>query len=165
MILIIIVLLPLQLMSIEKDTKQKRSKNPYNQVTGNLLFTTRWILNKHAKILKPFNLTEQQYNVLKILRERHPEAASVKFILNGMVDQMSNASRLVDKLATKGLIQRAKSLDDFRSVDIFLNEKGFALMDELALVMNDYENSSCGLTESEVELFNSLLLKLRNFNY
>ena len=110
-------------MSIERDIKQKKFKNPYNKVTVNVMFTTAWILNKYAKILKPYNLTEQQYNVLKILRECYPKPANVNYILEGMIDKMSNASRLVDKLVLKNLVKKVKSKYDLRSVDILLTEK------------------------------------------
>jgi DNA-binding MarR family transcriptional regulator len=149
-------------MSIEKDIKQKSFKNPYNKVTVNVMFTTGWLLNKYAKILKPYNLTEQQYNVLKILRECYPQSSTVNYILEGMIDKMSNASRLVDKLVSKELVKKVKSQFDLRSVDILLTEKGIALMDELSIVMNRYENSFYGLDEKEIKLLNLLLEKLRS---
>ena len=149
-------------MSIEKDIKQKHFKNPYNKVTVNVMFTTSWILSKYAKILKPYNLTEQQYNVLKILRECYPQSANVNYILEGMIDKMSNASRLVDKLVLKNLVKKVKSQYDLRSVDILLTEKGIDLMNELSIVMDNYEKSYYGLDEKEVNLLNILLEKLRN---
>ncbi len=152
-------------MSIEKEIKQKSFKNPYNKVTVNVMFTTGWILNKYAKILKPYNLTEQQYNVLKILRECSPTSASINYILERMIDRMSNASRLVDKLVSKKLVRKVKSQYDLRSVDILLTEKGVALMDELTIIVGNYENSFYGLDEKEIKLLNILLEKLRNNQY
>lgn len=151
-------------MSIEKDIKQKKFKNPYNKVTVNIMFTSGWLLNKYAKILKPYNLTEQQYNVLKILRESHPKCATVNFILDGMIDKMSNASRLVDKLVLKKMVKKVKSKYDLRSVDIMLTEKGIELMDELLLIMYDHENTFYGLNDHEVGLLTSLLDRLRENN-
>ena len=148
-------------MSIEKDIKQKKFNNPYNKLTVNVMFTTGWLLNKYAKILRPFNLTEQQYNVLKILGESYPKPATVNFILEGMIDEMSNASRLVDKLVSKDLVKKVKSNYDLRSVDILLTQKGITLLNELTLVMSEYDNSHCGLDESEISLLNTLLEKLR----
>jgi DNA-binding MarR family transcriptional regulator len=146
-------------MSIEKEIKQKSFKNPYNKLTVNVMFTTGWLLNKYAKILKPYNLTEQQYNVLKILRECYPKSANVNFILERMLDKMSNASRLVDKLVSKKLVKKVKSIFDLRSVDIILTEKGIKLMDELTLIITEYESSLYGLDEKEIKLLNSLLEK------
>lgn len=149
-------------MSIEKDIKQKKFNNPYNKLTVNVMFTSGWLLREYAKILKPYNLTEQQYNVLKTLRESHPQAATVNYILEGMIDKMSNASRLVDKLVSKELIKKVRSNQDLRSVDILLTKKGITLLNELTIVMNEYDNSFCGLSESEISLLNTLLEKLRN---
>ena len=149
-------------MSIEKEIKQKVFKNPYNKVTVNVMFTTGWLLTKNSKILKPYNLTEQQYNVLKILRECYPQSANVNFILERMIDKMSNASRLVDKLVLKGLVKKVKSLYDLRSVDILLTEEGIKLADELIVKVTEYENSFYGLNDKEIKLLNVLLEKLRN---
>lgn len=149
-------------MSIEKDIKQEKFKNPYNKVTVNVMFTTVWILNKYAKILKPYNLTEQQYNVLKILRECYPQSANVNYILEGMIDIMSNVSRLVDKLVLKNLVKKVKSKYDLRSVDILLTDKGINLVNEISTIMENYEKSQHGLDDEEVYLLNSLLEKLRN---
>lgn len=149
-------------MSIEKDIKQKHFKNPYNKVTVNVMFTNGWLLNEYAQILKPFNLTEQQYNVLKILRECHPRVATVNYILERMIDKMSNASRLVDKLVLKDLVKKFKSKYDLRSVDVILTEKGIKLMDELTNVIDEHEDSFIGLNEKETKLLNFLLEKLRN---
>ena len=149
-------------MSIEKDIKQEKFKNPYNKVTVNVMFTTVWILNKYAKILKPYNLTEQQYNVLKILRECYPQSANVNYILEGMIDKMSNVSRLVDKLVLKNLVKKVKSKYDLRSVDILLTDKGINLVNEISTIMENYEKSQHGLDDKEVYLLNYLLEKLRN---
>ena len=149
-------------MSIEKDIKQEKFKNPYNKVTVNVMFTTVWILSKYAKILKPYNLTEQQYNVLKILRVCYPQSANVNYILEGMIDKMSNVSRLVDKLVLKNLIKKVKSKYDLRSVDILVTVKGINLVNEISIIMENYENSQYGLDDKEVYLLNSLLEKLRN---
>ena len=149
-------------MSIEKDIKQEKFKNPYNKVTVNVMFTTVWILNKYAKILKPYNLTEQQYNVLKILRECYPQSANVNYILEGMIDKMSNVSRLVDKLVLKNLVKKVKSKYDLRSVDILLTDKGINLVNEISTIMENYEKSQHGLDDKEVYLLDYLLEKLRN---
>jgi DNA-binding MarR family transcriptional regulator len=148
-------------MSIEKDIKQKKFKNPYNKVTVNIMFTTGWLMNKYSKILKPFNLSEQQYNVLKILQESHPQPVTVNHIIKCMIDKMSNASRLVDKLVAKDLVKKVKSIYDLRSVNVLLTEKGLILVKELTIVINDFENSLTGLTIEEVDKLFLLLSKLR----
>jgi DNA-binding MarR family transcriptional regulator len=148
-------------MSIEKEIKQKTFRNPYHKVTVNMMYTNGWLVNKYAKILKPYNLTDQQFKVLKILRECFPHPCSVNFIIEGMIDKMSNVSRLVDKLVAKKLAIRVKSVYDLRSVNVILTEKGKLLIEELNVLVNDYENSFFGLEESEIILLNNFLEKLR----
>jgi DNA-binding MarR family transcriptional regulator len=79
-----------------------------------------------------------------------------------MIDKMSNVSRLVDKLVSKDLAKKVRSNCDLRSVDILLTEKGIALLAELTTIMDEYDDSFCGLNESEISLINTLLEKLRN---
>jgi DNA-binding MarR family transcriptional regulator len=148
-------------MSIEKEIKQRNFRNPYHKVTVNMMYTNGWLVNKYAKILKPYNLTDQQFKVLKILRECYPQTCTVNYIIEGMIDKMSNVSRLVDKLVAKDLAIRVKSVFDLRSVNILLTEKGKLLIEELIIMVNDYENSFFGLEESEIILLNKFLEKLR----
>jgi DNA-binding MarR family transcriptional regulator len=147
-------------MSIEKDIKQKKFKNPYHRVTVNMMYTNGWLINKHSKILKPYNLTEQQFKVLKILLENYSQACSVNFIIERMIDKMSNVSRLVDKLVIKKLVIKVKSNYDLRSVNIILTEKGKNMVEELITIINNYEEFFYGLEESEINLLNKLLEKL-----
>ncbi len=149
-------------MSIEKDINQKKFRNPYHKVTINMMYTNSWLINKYAKILRPYNLTDQQFKVLKILRENHPQACSVNYIIEGMVDKMSNVSRLVDKLVAKKLVTKVKSTFDLRSVNVVLTEKGKFIIEELLIVVDDYENSFFGLEVSEIFLLNKFFEKLKS---
>ena len=148
-------------MSIENDIKQKTFKNLYNKVTVNIMFTSGWLTNSYAKILKPYNLTEQQYNVLEILQKCYPQVATVNYIIEGMIEKMSNASRLVDKLVLKGLVEKVKSKYDLRSVDVILTEKGITLLDKLSKVIYEHEISTHTLDDNEINILNALLEKLK----
>jgi DNA-binding MarR family transcriptional regulator len=148
-------------MSIENEINQKKFKNAFHKVTVNIMFTNGWLAQKYSKILSPYNLTDQQFRVLKILRKNHPHACTINFIIEGMVDKMSNVSRLVDKLVTKKLVIKVKSPFDSRSVNILLTEKGKLMIDELTVLINDYENSFFGLEEKEINTLNELFEKLR----
>ena len=148
-------------MSIEKDIKQNSFRNPFHKLTVNIMYTNGWLLNKYAKILRPYNLTEQQFKVLRILRECYPQACTVNYIIEGMIDKMSNVSRLVDKLVAKKLAIKVKSIYDLRSVNIKLTEKGKLLTEELNKIVDEYENSFFGLEETENTLLKNLLERLR----
>jgi DNA-binding MarR family transcriptional regulator len=148
-------------MSIEKDIKQKTFKNPYNKLTVNLMYTNGWLTNQYAKILKPYNLTEQQSYVLKILRDNYPQSVTVNYIIENMIDEMSNVSRLVDKLIAKKLVVKEKSIHDLRSLDVKLTEAGVVFFDEMSEKVVKWEESFFEANESDLRLLNSLLIRLR----
>jgi DNA-binding MarR family transcriptional regulator len=148
-------------MSIEKDIKQKTFKNPYNKLTVNLMYTNGWLMNQYAKILKPYNLTEQQCYVLKILRDNYPQSVTINHIIENMIDEMSNVSRLVDKLIAKKLVVKEKSIYDLRSLDVKLTEKGVTFYDEMSEQILEWEESFFRANESDLQLLNDLLIRLR----
>lgn len=148
-------------MSIENDIKQKSFKNVYQKVAVNLMYTDSWLLNNYSKILKPYNLSEKQYFVLKILSANYPNAVSINFIIERMLDKMSNVSRLIDKLLEKGLVIKVKSSSDRRSKDILLSNEGLNLIKEVECQMNHQEQKIATLSEEELSILNDLLNKVR----
>lgn len=151
-------------MPIEKDIKQSSFNNPYHKLTVNLMYTNGWLNNQYAKILKPYHITEPQYNVLKILNQIYPQSASINFIIERMLDKMSNVSRLVDKLIAKQLVIKVKSTQDLRSVNVAITANGLILLKELDDKIIESETNFMGLDESEIEFLNNLLEKTRNKN-
>lgn len=152
-------------MPIEKDIKQKNFKNPYSKLTVNLMYTNGWLTNQYAQILKPYKLSTPQYNVLKILNQNYPQPASINFIIEKMVDKMSNVSRLVDKLIAKQLVIKVKSTQDLRSVNVALTTNGIILLKELSNKIEESEVNFIGLDDSELELLNHLLERVKSTNF
>lgn len=148
-------------MSIEKDIKQSSFKNPYHKLTVNLMYTNGWLNNQYTKILKPYNISEPQYNVLKILNQIYPQPASINFIIERMLGKMSNASRLVDKLIAKQLVVKVKSTQDLRAVNVAITANGLTLLKELNDKIIESEANFIGLDELEMRLLNNLLEKTR----
>ncbi|WP_028664725.1 MarR family winged helix-turn-helix transcriptional regulator [Runella zeae] len=149
-------------MSIETDIKQSKFRNPHHKAALNLLFTANWLSNSQACLLKPYDLTPQQYNVLRILRGQYPNPIRVNDIIERMLDRMSNASRLVDKLLLKGLAQRTECLHDRRAVDVVISEAGLNLLAELDNLQDHWENKLQQLSSEEATLLSDLLDKLRS---
>ncbi len=150
-------------MSIETDIKQKSVfKSPYERLAVNLMFTNNWLCDQQMQALKPFGITLQQYNVLRILRGQHPNPVKVADITERMLDKMSNASRLVDKLLAKEFVQRTECPNDRRAVDVVITEKGLDLLKKLEKVQGDWQKSLHTLTVEEVNLVSQLLDKLRS---
>lgn len=148
-------------MEIEQEIKQNKFKDEIHKLMINQLFTGKWITNLIAKQLKPFGLTNQQYNVLRILRGQGNNYISVNAISDRMIDKMSNVSRLIDKLVDKNLVQRKVNKDDRRQADIIINQKGLDLIRAIEEAEGDLKSNFKSLSEEEAKQLNSLLDKLR----
>lgn len=150
-------------MSIENDIRQGRAfHSSHQKVAVNLMFTHGWLCAQQAEMLKPCGLTLQQYNVLRILRGQHPQAVTVNTIIERMLDRMSNASRLVDKLVDKGLATRTVCPNDRRAVDVKITDAGLNLLTELDARQTEWEQRLTSLSAEEAEQLSVLLDKLRN---
>ncbi len=148
-------------MRLEEEIKQKQFSSPYQRLALNIIFTASWLQTQSARALKPYGLTSQQYNVLRILRGQQPNPASVGLLQERMLDKSSNASRLVDKLFAKKLVDRKTCPSDRRQVDIRITQKGLDLLTELDPVMKMWDTQLKTLSEQEAQLVGELLDKLR----
>jgi DNA-binding MarR family transcriptional regulator len=148
-------------MSLENDIKQSNFKSPYSKAIVNIIYTNNWLQSLQVEIFKPFDLTLQQYNVLRILRGQYPQPITVIAIIERMLDKMSNASRLVDKLLAKDLVVRKLCPNDRRAVDVIITEKGMNLLSEIDELQDKWEDKLHGLTEAEALQLSDLLDKMR----
>jgi DNA-binding MarR family transcriptional regulator len=148
-------------MRIEEAIKQKEFKDPYNKVVVNLLFTQSHIVSKQSSLFKPFGLSPEQYNVLRILRGQNGNPITVSSIQDRMLNKMSNASRLVEKLKLKNLVLREECPTDRRQVDILITDKGLEVLERLEAAIYNLNRELVQLSEEEVEQLNFLLDKLR----
>lgn len=149
-------------MKLEEAIQQKAFISEYQKAHLNILFSASWLSQHSTALLRPFGLTSQQFNVLRILRGRHPEPATVKLLTERMIDKMSNASRLVDKLLAKKLVVRSTSKADRRRVDINITEAGLELLERASNQLENGPHFTGGtLTEEEARQLNYLLDKFR----
>lgn len=149
-------------MKIEEAIQQKSFADDVEKTVVNLLYTGNWVHAVNASVLKEHGLTTQQYNVLRILKGRHPEPSPVSSISERMLDKMSNASRLVEKLRQKGLVNRTISREDRRQVDIQLTSDGIELLNRANQSMQIALEVFRNLTPQESKTLNQLLDKLRS---
>jgi DNA-binding MarR family transcriptional regulator len=148
-------------MRLEEEIKQKEFKDSYNKAIVNLLFTQSYIVTKQSFLFKPFGLSPEQYNVLRILKGQKGSPITVSSIQERMLNKMSNASRLVEKLKQKDMVVREECPRDRRQVDILITEKGMDVLDRLHNQMHKLNRTLIQLTEAEVDQLNLLLDKLR----
>lgn len=148
------------MVKIEEEIQQKEFSSPQQKVIVNLLYTHGKIGSVQHRTLKPFGISIQQFNLLRILRGQHPEPASVKLLTERMLDKMSNASRLVDKLLAKDFVERQVSKYDRRQVDIVITKKGKKVTEEASTAL-DKAMSAFSLNDKDAEQLSKLLDKLR----
>ncbi len=114
--------------SIEEEIQQSTFRSPAHRTQVNIIYTAAWINQKTTQELRPFGLSIQQFNILRILRGRNGKPATIKLLTERMLDKMSNASRLVDKLKEKGYVMRQECESDRRRVDIVITEEGLDIV-------------------------------------
>ena len=148
-------------MRLEEELKQDKFQSEYQKSMLNILFTSNWLESETARVLKPFGISSQQYNVLRILKGQGENAISVNNIMSRMIDKMSNASRLVEKLRKKELIERVTCEHDRRQVDVRITAKGLSLLKEADIEMNQFDIMKGALTEKEAIQLSELLEKIR----
>ena len=149
-------------MKLEDEIKQKKFKSEYQKLLLNVIFTGNWLNSQSIKSFKPFGVSPQQYNVLRILKGQHPNAITVNQIAERMLDKNSNASRLVDKLVLKDLVKRETCESDRRQMDVAITDKGLKLltnMDKNIEHIDKLIESKIGVKDAEI--VNSILDKIR----
>ncbi|MGE5410188.1 MAG: MarR family winged helix-turn-helix transcriptional regulator [Clostridiales bacterium] len=148
-------------MQLEKEIQQTKSLNNHQKAILNIIFTNSWLSQRLSLIFKPYDLTQQQYNLLRILRGQYPSPATVKLLKDRMLDKMSDVSRLVEKLRIKEFVERNICPKNRRNVDVCITEKGLELLAKMDRHEKDMENILSKLNEEELTQLNILFDKLR----
>jgi len=148
-------------MLLEKEIQQKSFKSPQQKLAVNLLYTSNWLNYQYQQHFKNYDITMQQFNVLRILRGQHPNYCTLKLIKERMLDRMSDASRIVDKLVEKKYVVRHQCPSDRRSVNLLIADKGLALLKELDLIDESTKDMFKNLNQKDIEKLNQLLDDLR----
>lgn len=149
-------------MSIEDQIKQKEFASSAEKAFVNISYTNSVLTGLINTALKPHKISLQQFNVLRILAGQHPKPVSVNEITLRMVDKMSNASRLIDKLSAKGVLERNICHYDRRQVDVSITAQGQKLLEILNELVDQVILERSTLSHSEFDTLNSLLDKLRD---
>ncbi|MES2656477.1 MAG: MarR family transcriptional regulator [Bacteroidota bacterium] len=149
-------------MKLEDEIKQKKFRSKQQKAMLNIIVTASYINTIQGKLLKPYNLTPQQYNVMRILRGQNGNPVSISLIQDRMLDKQSNASRLIDKLETKQLVHRFVCPNDRRQMDISITQSGLDLLLEIDQKLIDSE-TSITLSDDEADIINNILDKIRQY--
>ncbi|MBI5807261.1 MAG: MarR family transcriptional regulator [Ignavibacteriales bacterium] len=148
-------------MKLEEEIKQSKFRNEYHKLAVNIFYTYSWLLNLQTQLFKKFKITSNQYNILRILRGQHPNPATINLLKDRMIDKMSDASRLVERLRKKGLVKRELCKNDRRRVDVVITDKGLKLLSDIDKLNDEYDSFFKNLSVTESKTLNDLLDKLR----
>ena len=150
-------------MKIEDIIKSNNAIAIEKKTLLNIMYSQNVISEKFNEVLKPFDLSAEQFNVLRILRGQNGKAVNMCMIQERMIAKTSNTTRLVDKLLLKEFVTREICSENRRKMEITITQKGLNLLNELdSLVINHEKSFAKNLTESELTTLNKLLEKFRS---
>lgn len=142
---------------ISKDIKST-FPNEHVKALINIKYTAHWLDNIGNEFMKPFKISIQQYNILRILRGAG-KAVTVKTVKDRMIQKSPNSTRLMDKLCDKGLIIRTRCESDRRVVFVEISEKGLEILKKIDI--NKFDDNMKNISEEEAKTLNEILDKLR----
>lgn len=148
-------------MQLQKEIKAKKFENIFQQALVNVIYTYHWSSQQVKEVLTPFDITQQQYNVLRILRGQYPSPCNVNLIKSRILDKMSDTSRIVDRLIQKGFVEKTINNYDKRAVDIIISDKGLSLLKKMDKDVDFSKFIAPNITKEEAEQLNFLLDKMR----
>lgn len=148
---------PYKMGNISKDINATFSSERVKALI-NIKYTANWLDYKENEFLKPYKISVQQYNILRILRGAG-KSLNVKTVKERMIYHSPNSTRLMDKLCEKKLIKRKRCDSDRRVIFVEILPKGLDLLNEIN--MKEFESNLSVITEKEAQILNEILDKLR----
>ncbi|MDB5004188.1 MAG: MarR family transcriptional regulator [Mucilaginibacter sp.] len=148
-------------MRIDDEIQSSKFEDNYQKAVINIAYTDGWLKNTFNCHFEKHNLTQQQFNILRILRGQYPKPATVNLLKERMIDKMSDASRIVDRLVQKDMITRCTNNKDRRAVDIRISDKGLETLATMDAEFKTRDFLKNNLTSEEAAQLSDLLDKLR----
>lgn len=149
-------------MKIDEQLKTAKFQNQKHRLRMNMLYTSYWLADNISEFLKPYGITQQQFNLLRILRGQFPEPISTKQLRERMIISNSDTSRLIDRLCEKGLVWKRPCPHDARLIQAFIHENGQALLTAIDKNIGNLDNVMSNISEEEALTLNTLLNKMRS---
>lgn len=150
-------------MTIEEALKTTKFKGEEHKAILNVLYTAYCFKAHNSELLKEYNLTGEQYNVMRILKGKHPQAMCVKDIGSRVIEKNSNVPRIIERMVAKGIVIRNISKQDRRESLIGLTLEGIKLLDQANKTVADKFENRNALSDTEAKTLNYLLEKIRTF--
>lgn len=148
-------------MELEKEIFSTKFTSNHQKASVNIVFTYNWLNTLIKTELEKSNITNQQFNILRILRGQFPTPATINILKERMLDKMCDASRIVDRLVQKELVTRTVNKKDRRAVDILISDKGLELLESIHIEEAMYNGLKSNISEEEAKQLSDLLDKFR----
>lgn len=150
-------------MKLEETLKISRFSSEEQRAALSIIYTAAWLNDRINTMLKVYGISEQQFNVLNILRGQDKKPANLDLIRKRMMHKMSNTTRLVDKLRQKALVNQRACPHNRREVEITITQQGLDLLSSIEPARQEMEHGFfSNLTAQEVKQIANLMDKLRN---
>lgn len=146
----------------ESQINQQTFSNEQHRLRVNLMLTTNWLKNEVKEFLDQFEITQQQFNILRILRGMNGNPLSTNEICEKMIDKMSDTSRIVDRLVSKDLVTKKPCPLDGRKVQVFISGDGKYILSTIDTKLKNLDSIFDNLSENEMEVLNQLLEKINH---
>ena len=149
-------------LKIEKELNQDKFFSLHPMAHLDIMFTSNWITDRSKEALKPFGITHQQYNVLRILKEKHPEYCSADSIKEVMLDKSPDLTRLMDRLIEKEYVTRGVCEENRRKLNIGISDYGISLLKDIDPSMKEKHERQRKITQKEAIELSRILDKMRD---
>jgi len=147
-------------MNVEQIIKTEKKIPLESRTIIHFMLVNNKINEGISSVLKPYDVSLQQFNVLRILRGQNGKPANLSTLNERMVTKMSNTTRLVDKLILKGFVDRIVCPSNRRKVEINITSEGKKVLKKMDAVMKVAEkNILNNISKKELEQLNSLFNK------
>lgn len=148
-------------MAFEQDIKQSKKISEYQKGLANLALTYNHVATRFETLIDEYGLTMPQFNVLRILRGQYPNPSTNNLIKERIIHKNSDITRIIDRLISKGFVDRNNCCDDRRKVDILISQEGLRILAEIDKREPEIDHLLSGLSREEIVEFNRLLDKIR----
>ncbi len=150
--------------TFEEEIRQTTFKNDVRKAMLNVIYTANWIRDGHSHIFKEYDILQQHYNVLRIVKGRKGDTVSPGQIIAVMLDKGRDLTRLVDKLVKKGYLERCPSEINKRKVDISITPEGIRITDEIENKLATWVKENIGIDDEIAKNLNANLDLMRGEN-
>ena len=149
-------------MSLEQSISQSKFDSEQEKLMINVIYSANLLNLITSRLFKPYDLSPQQYNVLRILRGQKGKSIALMVIEHRMLDKSSNVSRLVDKLISKDLVNRSVSSKDRRRIEIIITSRGKSVLKEIDVILADMNSKiKAIISDDNAKQTNRILDQLR----